>query len=73
MGMLDSLKVNRAIQVLLSAQDPPDAERRQALATLKQFGSRAVPKLIGALADPQSPPKVTELLLALRFSRRIVQ
>ena len=65
MGMLDSLKVNRAIQVLLSAPDPPDAERRQALATLKQFGSRAVPKLIGALADPQSPPKVTDILLAL--------
>src|SRR5512146_61159 len=65
MGMLDSLKINRTIQVLLSDQALPDAERRQALAALKQFGKKAVPKLMGALADPQSSPKLAELLAEL--------
>ena len=65
MGMLDSLKINRAIQVFLSDQDLPEAERRQALATLKQFGKKALPKLIGILADPQLSPKLTELLVEL--------
>ncbi len=65
MGMLDSLKINRAIQVLLSDQAHPDAERRQALATLKQLGKKAVPKLMGVVADPQSSPKLTELLTEL--------
>ncbi|HSB71796.1 MAG TPA: HEAT repeat domain-containing protein [Candidatus Methylomirabilis sp.] len=65
MGILDSFKVNRSIQVLLSAEGVPEAEKRQALATLHQHSSRAVPRLIEALADPQSPPEIADLLLTL--------
>jgi len=65
MGVLDSHKVNRAIRVLLSGQDVPDAEQQQALATLKQFSSHAVPKLIAALAESRTPAKITDLLVPL--------
>jgi HEAT repeat protein/tRNA A-37 threonylcarbamoyl transferase component Bud32 len=65
MGILDSFKINRSIQVLLAAEGMADADKRQALATLKQFSHRAVPRLIEAFAAPQSTGKITELLLAL--------
>jgi len=65
MGVLDSYKVNRAIHLLLSAPDASEPERRQALMTLKQLSGRAVPRLVEALADPESPAGVPDLLLAL--------
>lgn len=65
MGVLDSYRVNRAIQVLLFTQDPPEPERRQALATLKELAGRAVPRLIDVLADPQAPQATSDLLVML--------
>jgi serine/threonine-protein kinase len=65
MGMLESYKVNRAIQLLLDAPDVPDAERRHALATLRQHSGRAVPKLTDALASSRTAGKVADLLLSL--------
>ena len=65
MGVLDSYKVNRTIEGLLSTQEVPAAERRQALAQLAQLAGRAVPRLIEMLADPQGPAEVSELLLGL--------
>ncbi len=65
MGMLESYKVNRAIQLLLDAPDVSDAERRDALATLRQHSGRALPKLTEALADSRAAGKAADLLLAL--------
>jgi HEAT repeat protein len=65
MGVLDSYKVNRTIEALLSTQEVPAAERRQALAQLAQLADRAVPRLIERLSDPQAPAEVAELLLGL--------
>ena len=65
MGVLDGYKANRAIQVLLSSRDAPEAERRQALAAVKQLGGRAVPRLIEALGEPGAPGEISDLLLEL--------
>lgn len=65
MGILDSLKINRALQVLLSPESISDSEKRQALATLKLYANRAVPKLIEDLGGPQFSQKLTDLLHAL--------
>jgi len=65
MGVLDGYKANRAIQALLSSQGAPEAERRQALAAVKQLGGRAVPRLIEALGEPGAPEEISDLLLAL--------
>jgi len=65
MGILDSVKVSRSIRVLLSVQDVAEPERREALATLKQFSDRAVPRLIEALTDSQTPGRIAELLVPL--------
>jgi eukaryotic-like serine/threonine-protein kinase len=65
MGMLDGFKVNRAIEALVSAPDAPEADKRQALATLRQLADRAVPRLFEALADPASADAIAGLLRKL--------
>ena len=65
MGMLDGFKVNRAIEALVSAPDAPEADKRQALATLRQLADRAVPRLFDALADPASADAIAVLLRKL--------
>ena len=65
MGVLDGYKVNRSIQVLLSGQETPDAEKRQALSTLRQYTGRAIPRLIETLADPHLSEQVADLLRRL--------
>ena len=65
MGMLDGFKVNRAIEALVSAPDAPEADKRQALATLRQLADRAVPRLFDALADPVSADAIVGLLRKL--------
>ena len=65
MGMLDGFKVNRAIEAFVSAPDAPEAEKRQALATLRQLADRAVPRLFDALADPASADAIALLLRKL--------
>jgi len=65
MGVLDGYKANRAIQVLLSSQGAPEAERRQALAAVKQLGGRAVPRLLEALGETGAPGEVSDLLVEL--------
>jgi HEAT repeat protein len=65
MGMLDGFKVNRAIQALVSAQNAPEADKRQALATLRQFAGRAVPQMIDGLADSASADTLAALLRKL--------
>ena len=65
MGVLDGLKVNRAIRVFLSDREAPEVERQEALETLQRFSAHAVPKLIEALATSQAPAKIAELLVPL--------
>jgi serine/threonine-protein kinase len=65
MGMLDGFKVNRAIDALVSAPNLPEADKRQALATLRQLADRAVPRLFDSLADPASSDAIVALLRKL--------
>jgi len=65
MGVLDGFRTKRAIRVLLAPPEADEPAKREALATLKQLGGRAVPRLIDALADPGAPGALSEILLAL--------
>jgi len=44
MGLLDTYRINKAIDVLLTSQDAASAETMQAMATLKRLGQSAIPK-----------------------------
>ena len=65
MGMLDGYRVKRSVRLLMSGETVPEPERQEALATLRQFANHAVPMLIEALADAQSPARIVDLLLPL--------
>lgn len=65
MSLLDSFKVNKAINALLDSDNPKDPEAVAAYAKLKQIGRPAVSKLIDALLDVPDNPQIEDLLTAL--------
>jgi serine/threonine-protein kinase len=65
MGLLDTFRVKKLIDTLLTAPDPTGPEVTQAIGRLKQFGAAAVPKLIEALGNTPTPEPVVQLLAAL--------
>jgi serine/threonine-protein kinase len=62
MGLLKGLKANKAIAVLLDEGESQSSEIKQATASLKQMGSKAVPKLIDALEENPSNSTILNLL-----------
>ncbi|HID49138.1 MAG TPA: serine/threonine protein kinase, partial [Chromatiales bacterium] len=63
MGLLDSLKVNKAVSVLVSEQHATSAEAKEAITRIKNAGPSAAPKLIAAFADAPNNPNLEGLLL----------
>jgi serine/threonine-protein kinase len=63
MGMLDTLKIKKPIEVLLISQDPASPQTAQAIAKLEQIGRPAIPRLIKALGKAQISETIVELLV----------
>src|SRR5262245_50740203 len=51
MGLLDTYRINKAIDVLLTSHDATNPETTQAIETLKRLRQSAIPKLIDALGQ----------------------
>ena len=63
MGLLDSLKVNKAISILVGEQHASSVEAKEAINRIKAAGQSAAPKLIAAFADAPNNPNLESLLL----------
>jgi serine/threonine-protein kinase len=62
MGFFDSYKIKKSIEVLLSTSSPTSAKGAQAVATLRQIGPPAIPKLIAALGSARHQERLVSLL-----------
>ena len=65
MGLFGSLKVNKAIDILVEPGDYSVAELKEAMYQVKSTGGAAVPKLLDALVDAPDSPHIHALLVSL--------
>lgn len=65
MGLLDTFRVKKFIEVVLTAPDPTAPDVLQAIKRLKQLGPSVLPKLIEALAHTPPPEPIVQLLGSL--------
>jgi serine/threonine-protein kinase len=71
MSILGGFKLNKAVNTLIDADNPKDAEVINAFARLKAAGDSAVPRLIDGLADAPQHPLIENLLATLLNSKNI--
>ncbi len=62
MSLLKGFKANKAISVLLDEDEATPAETQEAVSSLKEMGSKAVPKLIDALEESPTNSAILNLL-----------
>ena len=65
MGLFGSLKVNKAIDILVDSSDASPAELKEAMRMVKSTGAGAIPKLLDALVDAPENPHIDTLLVSL--------
>ncbi len=65
MSLLGSFKVNKSIDVLISAQHASAPELKEAINRIKSNGKSAIPKLITAFAEAPNSPHIESLLINL--------
>ena len=65
MGLFGSLKVNKAIDILVDSSDASPAELKEAMQQVKSTGAGAIPKLLDALVDAPENPHIDILLVSL--------
>lgn len=63
MGLFNSLKANKAIDVLVSGQHPSSIEFKEAFRDLKEAGPSVIDKLIDAFDESYPNPAIDTLLL----------
>ena len=65
MGLFGSLKVNKAIDILVEPADASKPELKEAMHQVKATGAGAIPKLLDALVDAPESPYIDTLLASL--------
>jgi HEAT repeat protein len=65
MGLFGSLKVNKAIDILVEPADASVSELKNAVHLVKTTGAGAIPKLLDALVDAPNSPHIDALLVSL--------
>ncbi|NNF97029.1 MAG: protein kinase, partial [Halobacteria archaeon] len=65
MGLFGSLKVNKAIDILVDSADANVLELKEAIHQVKSTGAGAIPKLLDALADAPDNPHIDALLVSM--------
>ena len=65
MGLFGSLKVNKAIDILVEPGEYSAADLKEAMHQVKSTGGSAVPKLLDALVDAPDSPHINALLVSL--------
>jgi serine/threonine-protein kinase len=63
MGIFDAYRMKKAIETLLSLQNPAAPEGAQAVARLKQIGRPAIPKLLEAIEEARTREPLVGLLV----------
>ena len=65
MGLFGSLKVNKAIDILVEPAEASISELKEAMHQLKSAGASSIPKLLDALVDAPNSPHIDALLVSL--------
>jgi HEAT repeat protein len=65
MGLFGSLKVNKAIDILVEPAEFSVVELKEAMHQIKATGGAAIPKLLDALVDAPDSPHIHTLLISL--------
>lgn len=71
MSLLDGIKANKAIDIVLASGNPKDKDVVHAVNRLRQIGRNAVPKLIDALLEAPNHQIIENLLATLIDSKSL--
>lgn len=73
MSLFGSLKVGKALDIIVSGNQVPAPELKEAMDKVKSIGASAIPKLIEAFMDVPDSPHIESLLISLLNNKTLPQ